>query len=168
VTTLDRTLARRMEPRAATPERRLETVRALNDAGIPAGIMAAPMIPALNDMELEKILEAGKAAGAISAGYVLLRLPHELKGLFREWLENHFPERAKHVLSLVTETHGGKLYDGAWGVRQRGTGPYAELLRLRFERASRKLGFGGGRMTPRLDTTLFRRPPQRGDQLTLF
>jgi DNA repair photolyase len=168
VTTLDRTLARRMEPRAATPERRLETVRALNEAGIPAGIMAAPMIPALNDMELEKILEAGKAAGAVSAGYVLLRLPHELKGLFREWLENHFPERAKHVLSLVAETHGGKLYDSAWGARQRGTGPYAELLRLRFERASKKLGFAGGRMTPRLDTTLFRRPPQKGDQLTLF
>jgi DNA repair photolyase len=119
VTTLDRTLARKMEPRAATPERRLETVRALKSAGVPVGIMAAPMIPALNDMELEKILEAGKAAGAGTAGYVLLRLPFELKGLFREWLENHFPDRAKHVLSLVAETHGGKLYDSTWGKRRR-------------------------------------------------
>jgi DNA repair photolyase len=130
--------------------------------------MAAPMIPALNDMELEKILEAGRAAGASSAGYVLLRLPHELKGLFREWLENHYPDRARHVLGLVAETHGGKLYDSAWGARQRGSGPYAELLRLRFDRAVRRLGYAAGRMTPKLDTSLFRRPPQKGDQLALF
>src|SRR6266446_3287966 len=108
VTTLDRGLARTLEPRAATPERRLETIRALAEAGIPTGVLAAPMIPALNDAELEAILAACKEAGALTAGYVLLRLPHELKGLFREWLEAHVPGRAKHVMSLVTEMHGGK------------------------------------------------------------
>jgi DNA repair photolyase len=167
VTTLDRTLARRMEPRAATPERRLETIRALAEAGVPAGVMAAPMIPALNDMELERILEAARAAGARSAGYVLLRLPLELKSLVTEWLEEHYPGKAKHVLSLVAEAHGGRLYDSRWGQRQRGTGPYAELLRLRFERAAKRLKFDE-RGTNRLETGLFRPPPRAGDQLALF
>jgi DNA repair photolyase len=167
VTTLDRDLARRMEPRAASPERRIETIRALAGSGIPTAVMAAPMIPALNDMELERILETARAAGARSAGYVLLRLPLELKALFTEWLEEHFPGKAKHVLGLVAEAHGGRLYDSRWNVRQRGTGPYAELLRLRFERAFKRLGFDA-RGTNRLDTSLFRPPARAGDQLALF
>ena len=111
VTTLDRTLARCMEPRASTPERRLETIAALAGAGIPTGVLSAPMIPALNDNEMEQILERARAAGATSAGYTLLRLPLELKSLFKEWLEEHFPDKAAHVLSLVAQTHGGRLYD---------------------------------------------------------
>jgi DNA repair photolyase len=167
VTTLDRTLARVMEPRAATPERRLETIAALSDAGIPTGVLTAPMIPALNDSEMEHILERARAAGATSAGYTLLRLPLELKALFREWLETHFPNKAAHVLSLVAQAHGGRLYDSAWSKRMTGTGPYADMLRVRFDRACRKLGFNQ-RTTNPLDTTRFRPPPQTGDQLSLF
>jgi len=166
VTTLDRTLARRMEPRASTPERRIETIAALAGAGIPTGVLSAPMIPALNDNEMEHILERARAAGATSAGYTLLRLPLELKALFKEWLEEHFPDKAAHVLSLVAQSHGGRLYDSNWSKRMTGTGPYAEMLRLRFGRACRKLGFGE-RSTSPLDTSLFR-PPQNGDQLRLF
>jgi DNA repair photolyase len=167
VTTLDRKLARRMEPRASTPERRLETIGALSSAGIPTGVLSAPMIPALNDSEMEEILQRARAAGAISAGYTLLRLPLELKGLFKEWLEENFPDKAAHVLSLVTQTHGGRLYDSTWSKRMTGTGPYADMLRMRFERTCRKLGFNE-RSTNPLDTTLFRPPPQKGDQLALF
>ncbi len=167
VTTLDRTLARVMEPRAATPERRLETIAALVAAGVPTGVLSAPMIPALNDAEMEQILDRARAAGAISAGYTLLRLPLELKALFREWLEAHFPNKAAHVLSLVAQAHGGRLYDSAWSKRMTGTGPYAEMLRLRFDRACRRLGFDQRTMRP-LDTTRFRPPPQTGDQLSLF
>ena len=168
VTTLDRALARKMEPRAATPERRLEAIRALAQAGVPVGVLAAPMIPALNDVELEKILQAACNAGARNAGYVLLRLPLEIKTLFREWLEAHFPDRAKHVLSLVAETHGGKLYDSAWGKRQTGTGPHAELLRKRFESACRRLGLNARMDAFKLDCTQFKPPARQGDQLTLF
>jgi len=157
VTTLDRSLARRMEPRASTPERRLETIAALAAAGVPAGILSAPMIPA----------ERAHAAGATSAGYTLLRLPLELKALFKEWLEENFPGKAAHVLSLVAQSHGGRLYDSTWSKRMTGAGPYAEMLRLRFDRACRKLGFNQ-RTTQSLDTTLFRPPPQKGDQLALF
>ncbi len=167
VTTLDRTLARVMEPRAATPERRLETIAALVAAGVPTGVLSAPMIPALNDSEMEQILDRARAAGATSAGYTLLRLPLELKALFREWLEAHFPNKAAHVLSLVAQAHGGRLYDSAWSKRMTGTGPYAEMLRLRFDRACRRLGFNQ-RTTRPLDTTRFRPPPQRGDQMSLF
>jgi DNA repair photolyase len=167
VTTLDRALARRMEPRAPTPERRIETIAALAAAGVPAGVLSAPMIPALNDSEMELILERARAAGATSAGYTLLRLPLELKALFKEWLEEHFPDKTAHVLSLIAQTHGGRLYDSTWSKRMTGTGPYAEVLRLRFDRACRKLGFSP-RTTSPLDTTLFRPPPQRGDQLALF
>src|SRR5215472_12190145 len=167
VTTLDRRLARRMEPRAPTPERRLETIAALAAAGVPAGVLSAPMIPALNDSEMEVILERARAAGASSAGYTMLRLPLELKALFREWLEEHFPDKAAHVLSLVAQTHGGRLYDSAWSKRMTGTGPYADMLRLRFDRACRRLGFTQ-RTTQSLDTTRFRAPPQKGDQLALF
>jgi DNA repair photolyase len=157
-----------MERRAATPDRRLETIAALANAGIPTAVMAAPMIPALNDAELEAILAACKEAGASTAGYVLLRLPHELKGLFREWLETHVPGRAKHVMSLVTEMHGGKEYDSQWGRRQTGTGRHAEVLRIRFELACKRLGFRHRGNIGRLDTTLFRRPPQHGEQLSLL
>ena len=167
VTTLDRRLARRMEPRAPTPERRLETIAALAAAGVPAGVLSAPMIPALNDSEMEVILERARAAGASSAGYTMLRLPLELKALFREWLEERFPDKAAHVLSLVAQTHGGRLYDSAWSKRMTGTGPYADMLRLRFDRACRRLGFTQ-RTTQLLDTTRFRAPPQKGDQLALF
>jgi len=167
VTTLDRALARHMEPRAATPERRLETIAALAKAGVPVGVLAAPMIPALNDREMEDILTRAREAGAKVAGYTLLRLPLELKALFKEWLEEHVPQRASHVLSLVAQCHGGKIYDSAWSKRMTGAGPYAEMLAARFDRACRKLGFTA-RTTHALDTTLFRAPPQRGDQLALF
>ena len=133
-------------------------------AGIPTGVLSAPMIPALNDNEMEQILERARAAGASSAGYTLLRLPLELKSLFKEWLEEHFPDKAAHVLSLVAQTHGGRLYNSTWSKRMTGTGPYADMLRLRFDRACRKLGFNQ-RTTQSLDTTLFCPPPQKGDQL---
>ena len=168
VTTLDRDLARLMEPRAATPERRLDTIQALSEAGIPTTVMTAPMIPALNDMELERILEAAAARGATGAGYVLLRVPLEIKGLFEEWLAAHFPGKAKHVIALLKETHGGKAYASEWRTRMTGTGPYAELLRVRFERACRRLKLNERRSSWRLDTTLFRRPAQPGQQLSLF
>lgn len=167
VTTLDRRLARVMEPRAATPERRLETIAALAAAGVPTGVLSAPMIPALNDSEMEQILERARAAGATSAGYTLLRLPLELKSLFKEWLEANFPAKAAHVLSLVAQTHGGRLYDSTWSKRMTGTGPYAEVLRLRFERARRRLGFNE-RTTQPLDSRRFTPPPENGDQLALF
>jgi DNA repair photolyase len=168
VTTLDRALARKMEPRAATPERRLETVAALANAGIPVTVMAAPMIPALNDHELERILEAAAERGARSAAYVLLRVPLEIKGLVEEWLDAHEPGKAKHVMSLLRETHGGKAYNSQWGTRMRGLGPYAEMLRLRFERTCRRLKLNERQRGWSLDTGKFRRPPQKGDQLSLL
>jgi DNA repair photolyase len=167
VTTLDRDLARHMEPRAATPERRIETIAALAKAGIPAGVLSAPMIPALNDREMEAILARAREAGASVAGYTLLRLPLELKALFKEWLETHEPQKATHVLSLVAQCHGGKLYDSAWSKRMVGGGPYAEMLAARFDRACRRLGYSP-RSTHMLDTSRFRPPAQRGDQLALF
>jgi DNA repair photolyase len=166
VTTLDRELARRMEPRASAPARRLEAMAALNKAGVPAGVLAAPMIPALNDSELEAILAAAAAAGAKTAGYLLLRLPLEIKELFEEWLEAHVPDRKAHVLNLVRETRGGKLYDPAWHRRMTGTGPYAETLAQRFEIACRKHGFI--RNDWQLDTTQFRPPRPQSPQLSLF
>ena len=168
LTTLDRALARRMEPRAATPERRLETIAALSSAGIPVNVMTAPMIPALNDMEMERLLEAAAERGAKGAGYTLLRVPLEIKGLIEDWLTAHAPNKAKHVMSLLRETHGGKPYDSEWGKRMRGTGPYAEMLRLRFERACHRLKLNERRGLWRLDTTLFRPPPKPGDQLSLL
>jgi DNA repair photolyase len=167
VTTLNRDLARHMEPRASTPERRLETIAALAASGVPTGVLAAPMIPALNDTEMEAILEKARAAGAKVAGYTLLRLPLELKALFREWLDEHEPQKSSHVLSLVAQCHGGRLYDSAWSKRMTGGGPYAEMLAARFDRACRRLGFSP-RLNYPLDTTRFRRPPQKGDQLALF
>ena len=167
VTTLDRDLARTMEPRAATPERRIETIAALSKAGIPTGVLSAPMIPALNDREMEAILGRAREAGASVAGYTLLRLPLELKALFKEWLETHEPQKAAHVLSLVAQCHGGKIYDSAWSKRMVGGGPYAEMLAARFDRACRKLGYSP-RSTHMLDTSRFHPPAQKGDQLALF
>ena len=167
VTTLDRDLARVMEPRAATPERRIETITALSKAGVPTGVLSAPMIPALNDREMEAILARAREAGASVAGYTLLRLPLELKALFKEWLETHEPKKASHVLSLVAQCHGGKIYDSAWSKRMVGGGPYAEMLAARFDRACRKLGYSA-RSTHMLDTSRFRPPAQKGDQLALF
>ena len=142
VTTLDPALARVMEPRAATPSRRLHAISELTRAGIPTGVMLAPMIPGLNDAEMEKIIEATARAGARHAGYVLLRLPHELKQMFEDWLATHFPDRAKHVLSLIRETRSGALSDARFHHRFAGQGVYADLLLRRFARASRAMGSG--------------------------
>jgi len=168
VTTLDVALKRVMEPQAASPRARLETVRRLSEAGVPTGVMVAPVIPALTDHELEAILEASAAAGARWAGYVLLRLPHEVKDLFREWLAAHYPERADHVMSLVRQMRGGRDYDPSFGTRLRGTGALADLLRNRFQIACRRLALGTGRQEPP-NTALFRPPraPGAGPQLTL-
>jgi DNA repair photolyase len=167
ITTLDRALARRMEPRAATPERRLETIRALSEAGIPASVMAAPMIPGLNDHELEAILAAARDHGASAAGWVLLRLPLEIKDLFTEWLETNAPMRARHVLSLVRDTRHGKHNSAEWGERMRGDGAYADLIAQRFRLALKRLGLDQRERTP-LDVSQFRPPPKKGDQLSLF
>ena len=166
ITTLDRTLARRMEPRAATPQRRIETIRALADAGVPTGVMAAPMIPGLNDHELEAILEAAAGAGAREAGWILLRMPLEIRDLFREWLHAAVPDRAERVIRLVRDTRGGRDYDATFGTRMKGTGPIAALLGRRFRLATRRLGLDGPRAVLRTD--LFAPPPRAGDQLGLF
>jgi DNA repair photolyase len=158
VTTLDRKLAAVMEPRAATPARRLQAVESLAAAGVPAGVLAAPMIPGLNDAELETILSAAARAGAHSAGYVLLRLPHELRALFTSWLEAHYPERAAKVLALIRQTRAGALNDARFGSRFSGTGTYAELLAKRFAIATTRLGLKN--LSGGLDCTRFRVPPR--------
>ncbi len=166
VTTLDRELARTMEPRAPTPERRLEAIRELTAAGVPATVMTAPMIPALNDHEMEAILERGHEAGARHAGYVVLRLPLEIKDLFREWLEANQPGRAGHVMSLIRSMRGGKDYDAEWGKRMKGSGVYADLIAKRFKLACDRLGLNQW-WTP-LATDLFKPTPATGDQLRLL
>jgi DNA repair photolyase len=167
VTTLNRGLARRMEPRAATPERRLETIRALRDAGIPASVLVAPIIPGLNDHEIEAILEAARDHGALGAGWVLLRLPFEIKDLFKEWLEANEPLRARHVLTLIRDTRNGRQNSAEWGERMRGDGAYADLIAQRFRLAQKRLNLEG-RDRALLDTSLFRPPPKPGEQLSLF
>jgi len=166
VTTLDPVLARRMEPRATAPARRIETIRTLNRAGVPASVMTAPMIPGLNDDELETILEAAADAGAHTANYVLLRLPLEIKHLFLEWLEAHYPERKSRVVSLLREARGGKLYDSAWGTRMKGRGVHAELLARRFALARKRLHLEKADWA--LDNNAFRRPMLAGEQLHLL
>jgi DNA repair photolyase len=166
VTSLDRKLSRVMEPRAAAPHRRIEVIRQLSAAGVPVTVMTAPLIPALNDNEIEALLETAAQAGARGAGYVVLRLPLEIKDLFREWLEAHFPDRAAHVMSLVRQMRGGRDYDPEWGKRQRGEGPYAQLIAQRFATAVRRNGLNRDR-TP-LDHTQFRRPLESDGQLGLF
>ena len=166
ITTLDRDLARTMEPRAATPARRLDAIKKLADAGIPVGVGFAPVIPGLNDHELESILEASAKAGATTAMYVTLRLPLEIKDLFREWLADARPDRAARVMSLIRQTRGGKDYDADWAQRMKGTGPVAELIGTRFKAAIKRYGLDMPR-TP-LDVTQFRVPPDMRPQLDLF
>jgi DNA repair photolyase len=165
VTHLDNPLSHRLEPRASAPHRRLEAIRRLSQAGIPVGVMVAPVIPWITDCHLEDILKAARDAGASSAGYVLLRLPHEVAPLFKEWLEVHFPLRARHVLERVRDMRGGSDYDSRWHLRQTGTGEYAELIAKRFTLACRKLGLDRERAN--LDTSGFRAPGS-GAQLRLL
>jgi DNA repair photolyase len=170
VTTLDAELARSLEPRAATPTRRLQTIKQLTEAGIPTSVLVAPIIPAINDAEIEAILTQTHAMGASEAGYVLLRLPLEVRDLFREWLLEHRPDKLRHVLSLVRSARDGKDYDSTWGKRMTGTGPYAWMIGRRFELAAARIGFNKSRAKLRCD--LFT-PPARsahdgGGQLSLF
>jgi DNA repair photolyase len=157
VTTLSNDLKRTLEPRTASPAARLRAIRTLSSAGVPVGVMVAPVIPVLTDSELEKILEAAAAAGARSAGYVLLRLPHEVKDLFREWLQQHEPLKAAHVLNRMQAMRSGRDYDSRWGVRQRGEGEYAQLLNLRFKVACTRYGLKSGDRFVH-DTSAFKPP----------
>jgi DNA repair photolyase len=166
ITTLDRDLARAMEPRAATPQRRLDAIKVLADAGVPVGVGFAPVIPGLNDHELEAVLEAAAKAGASTAMYVTLRLPLEIKDLFQEWLAHARPDRAARVMSLVRQTRGGKDYDADWSQRMKGTGPVAELISARFKAAVKRYGLDGERH--QLDTSQFRVPADARPQLELF
>jgi DNA repair photolyase len=168
--TLDRQLARKLEPRAASPQRRLDVLRSLKENDVPCGVMVAALIPALNDQTLEDVLEAAAGAGAAEAAYVILRLPNELKVLFKEWLAAHYPQRADHVISIVRQMRGGRDNDPRFGERMTGTGNYADLIEKRFGIACRRFGLndhGAGRKRPELDCTLFR-PPSRGGQFALF
>ena len=166
ITSLDRKLARSMEPRAATPEKRLDAVRRLSAAGVPVTVMFAPCIPGLNDHEMEAVLSAAAAAGAKGAGYVALRLPLEIKDLFREWLETDHPDRARRVMSLVRQMRGGKDYDSQWGRRMTGQGPVGDLMAARFKAAQKRYGLDQPRAP--LDLTRFRVPAKPGDQIDLF
>lgn len=166
VTSMDHKLSRKMEPRASSPARRLEAIRLLSEACVPTAIFASPMIPAINDMELERILDAGKAQGAISAQMILLRLPGEVRDVFREWLLRHFPDRVRHVLSLVRDTRGGRDNDPRFGTRMVGEGPYATLLRQRFEKARERYGLDA--KLPPLRADLFQAPKVESPQMSLF
>ena len=166
VTTLDRDVARKMEPRAATPAKRLEAIGALTAAGIPVQVMVAPIIPGLNDHEIEPILQAAHAAGAREAGYVLLRLPLDLKDMFREWLATDFPARAAKIMHLLQSMHGGRDYRPEFGLRQTGSGPYAQQIGARFRLAMQRLGLNHRRQALRQD--LFIRPVRKGQQMSLL
>jgi DNA repair photolyase len=166
VTTLDPKLARIMEPRAPTPARRLEALKELSAARIPTSVMVAPVIPAINDPDIERILDAAAAAGVQGAGYVLLRLPQEVRDLFREWLVEHFPDRFRHVMSLVRQMRGGKDYDATFGKRMTGSGPYAWMIGRRFETACDRLGLNLRKA--KLTTEHFAPPRPRPVQLSLF
>ena len=166
VTTLDPKLARTMEPRAATPGRRLEALRQMSAAGIPTSVMVAPVIPAINDADIERILDAAAMAGVKGAGYVLLRLPLEVRDLFVEWLKANYPDRAEHVMKLVRDMRGGKDYDSTWGSRMKGTGPYAWTIGRRFEIACDRLGLNKHKVP--LSIEQFHSPKPRAEQLSLF
>lgn len=166
LTTLDHKLSRLMEPRASAPSKRLETMRALSDAGIPVSVMTAPLIPALNDHEVERLLDSAKAFGAEQAGYVLLRLPHEVSPIFKDWLLKYYPEKYRHVMGLIRSMRGGKDYDADWQTRRRGTGPYAWQIGRRFELATKRLGLN--RRSRMLRTDLFSVPNAHRTQLSLF
>lgn len=165
ITTLDNRLAARMEPRASAPHAKLRAMRALHEAGVPVGVMVAPVIPMVTDAEIERILEAAYAHGARGAGYVLLRLPHELKQVWREWLELHYPDRAAHVMSLVQQMRGGKDYESGFGTRMTGEGPFAQLIGQRFRKARARLGYG---RLPALDASRFVAPRKASPQGELF
>lgn len=166
VTTLDRKLARTMEPRAAAPPLRLETIRKLSDAGIPTSVMIGPVIPGMTDSEIERILESAHAAGAREAGYIILRLPLEVSPIFKDWLLRHYPDRYRHVMSLIRSMRGGKDYDAEWGKRMKGTGPYAWQIGRRFEIAARRIGLNREKLSLRTD--LFTAPAGAGEQLVLL
>ena len=166
VTTLSNELKRKLEPRTAGPAARLRILESLSQAGIPTAVLAAPMIPALNDSELESILTAASGAGAQQAAYILLRLPHEVAPLFRQWLQEHYPERAAHVMSIVQQSRAGRDYQSDFAQRQTGTGVFAQLLQQRFRVTSRKLGLNRRKL--QLDCSRFAPPPQSGDQGELF
>jgi DNA repair photolyase len=166
ITTLDRELARKLEPRAASPQRRLQTVKALADAGVPVGVLVAPIIPQLNDRDLEAILEAAASNGATDAGWILLRLPLEVAPLFREWLDTHYPLRAAHVMSLIQQLRGGRDNDPRFGSRMRGSGEFAWLTERRFNLAVKRLGLNRERAP--LDRTRFRPPKANAGQAELF
>ncbi|HEY8594299.1 MAG TPA: PA0069 family radical SAM protein [Devosiaceae bacterium] len=166
VTSMDHKLSRSMEPRASTPARRLEAMRLLSEAGVPTMVMAAPMIPAINDAELERILDAAAAQGARAASMIVLRLPGEVRNIFREWLLRHHPGKLRHVLSLVRDMRGGRDNDPRYGSRMRGDGPYAIMLRQRFEKACERYGLA--RRLPPLRTDLFEQPRREDRQLSLF
>ncbi|WP_224701495.1 PA0069 family radical SAM protein [Devosia aquimaris] len=166
MTSMDHKLSRKMEPRASSPARRLEAIRLLSEAGVPVAVFASPMIPAINDMELERILDAAKAQGATSASMILLRLPGEVRDVFREWLLRHFPDRVRHVLALVRDTRGGKDYDSRFGTRMTGEGPYATLLRQRFDKARERYGLDV--KLPGLRNDLFVAPQLENAQMSLF
>jgi len=166
VTTLDADLARKMEPRAPTPGRRLEALRQLSAAGVPTTVMVAPVIPAVNDADIERVLDAAVLAGVKGAGYVMLRLPLELRDLFREWLREHFPDRENHVFKLIREMRGGKEYDSTFGARMKGAGPYAWMIGRRFEAAFEKRGLN--QVKVRLSADQFKPPRPQQAQLSLF
>jgi DNA repair photolyase len=167
VTTLDDELKRRMEPRAASPAARLAAISKLSAAGIPVGLMFAPVVPAINDHELERVVEASASAGATTAGYVLLRLPGEVRDLFYEWLDTHYPDRAQRVRSRIHELRGGRDNDPRFGHRMRGHGPWADLLRRRFDESCRRAGLGTNRGNP-LSTAFFRPPSRNPGQMELW
>jgi DNA repair photolyase len=167
VTTLDRGLANKMEPRASTPEKRLDAIRRLSDAGVPTGVLVAPIIPAVNDHEIEEIVTRAAEAGATSAGHVLLRLPLEIEDLFKEWLATHMPDRAERVLSLIRQSHGGQLYRSNFGERMRGSGPYADMIATRMKLARKKLGLDR-RTLAMMDCTAFTPPQKPSAQLSLL
>ncbi|MDF1671483.1 MAG: PA0069 family radical SAM protein [Roseovarius sp.] len=165
ITTLDADLSRKLEPRVPLPKRRIAVIRALSEAGVPVRIMTSPVVPGLSDHDLEALLKAGAEAGAKAASWIMLRLPREVSGLFQEWLRQHYPDRAKKVMKLVREMHGGKDYDAEWGKRMRGSGPYAQMIAHRFDVAAKRLGLDTHQ--PALRSDLFRPPPRSGDQLAL-
>jgi DNA repair photolyase len=167
ITTLNAETKRSLEPRTASPLARLRAVRELNAAGVPTGVMVAPVIPAITDHEMEAILEGAAEAGARWAGYVLVRLPYEIKDLFRDWLTEHFPDRAAHVMSLIQDMRGGRDNDPRFGTRMRGTGPIAELLRSRFKLACKRLNLNSGSREIPERTQLFRPPVVEGAQFQL-
>jgi len=166
VTTLDRDISRKMEPRVPGPAKRLEMIRKLSDAGIPVRVMVSPVVPGLTDPEVEAILSAARDNGATSASWIMLRLPLEVAPLVETWARDHFPDRAEKILNRLREMHGGQLYSAQWGKRMRGEGVYAQMVAARFDKAARRLGLD--HPTPKLRSDLFRFPPRPGDQLSLF